>query len=126
MSKILCPQAGKVAGNPTAGRKLMEAVSCIPQMDGMKFESILNSTMQVYSVQRRKTDSLGSGTEIDFFLPLSLHTAPNTLRSDSIWHLILSTLCLSVSTQDHLMVVYLFNLVKTQLVLGEKLCQITS
>lgn len=28
-------------------------------------------------------------------------------------------------TQDHLMVVYLFNLVKTQLVLGEKLSQIT-
>ena len=31
-----------------------------------------------------------------------------------------------MSLQDHLMVVYLFNLVKTQLVLGEKLCQITS
>jgi translation initiation factor 3 subunit F len=65
--------AGDVTGNPTAGRKLMEAVSCIPQMDEATFESILNSTMQ-----------------------------------------------------DHLMVVYLFNLVKTQLVLGEKLCQITS
>ncbi|CAI8032960.1 Eukaryotic translation initiation factor 3 subunit F [Geodia barretti] len=65
--------AGKVEGNPTAGRELMEAVSCMPQMDETKFESILNSTMQ-----------------------------------------------------DHLMVVYLFNLVKTQLVLGEKLCKITS
>ena len=41
-------QSGEVAGNPTAGRKLMEAISSIPQMDEMKFESILNSTMQVY------------------------------------------------------------------------------
>ena len=44
---LFSPQAGKVAGNPTAGRKLMEAVSCIPQMEETKFESILNSTMQV-------------------------------------------------------------------------------
>ena len=44
---LLVHQAGDATGNPTAGRKLMEAVCCIPQMDEATFESILNSTMQV-------------------------------------------------------------------------------
>lgn len=42
-------QAGDVPANPAAGRKLMEAISCIPQMEEAKFESILNSTMQVWT-----------------------------------------------------------------------------
>ena len=91
---LFSPQAGKVEGNPTAGRELMEAVSCMPQMDETKFESILNSTMQV--------------------------------RKDGISVMVQWLLTLSLCMQDHLMVVYLFNLVKTQLVLGEKLCKITS
>ena len=56
---LFSPQAGKVAGNPTAGRKLMEAVSCIPQMEETKFESILNSTMQVYKLESNSSLLLG-------------------------------------------------------------------
>ena len=40
-------QAGQASADSAAGRKLMEAISCIPQMEGSKFETILNSTMQV-------------------------------------------------------------------------------
>ena len=47
LSMCIIIQSGEIVGNQTAGRKLMEAISCIPLMDEMKFEAILNSTMQV-------------------------------------------------------------------------------
>lgn len=79
----------------------MEAISSIPQMEPSKFEGILNSAMQVATpscvVEQLRL----------------LHSLPPTLTPLPL-------------SQDLLMVVYLSNLVKTQLVLGEKLSQLTS
>ena len=42
-----CPQAGKIPPNSTVGRLLMEMVSRVPKIEGPKFDSMLNATMQV-------------------------------------------------------------------------------
>ena len=40
-------QAGKVPGNNSVGRELMDLVTTVPRMSQEDFESILNSNMQV-------------------------------------------------------------------------------
>ena len=44
---LLSPQAGKIPPNSTVGRLLMEMVSRVPKIEGPKFDSMLNATMQV-------------------------------------------------------------------------------
>lgn len=39
-------QAGKIPPNSTVGRLLMEMVSRVPKIEGPKFDSMLNATMQ--------------------------------------------------------------------------------
>ena len=43
----LFPQAGKVPGDNSVGRELMDLVTQVPRMSKEEFESILNSNMQV-------------------------------------------------------------------------------
>ena len=86
------------------GRLLMETISRVPKIEGPKFESLLNSTMQV---------AVHHMLNIHFISTLP-HTHACT-RAHTHTH-----------TQDLLMVVYLANLTKTQMVLGERLSQFKS
>ena len=47
LSSSPSPQAGKIPPNSTVGRLLMEMVSRVPKIEGPKFDSMLNATMQV-------------------------------------------------------------------------------
>ena len=44
---LFSEKAGKVAGNNSVGRELMDLVTSVPRMSKEDFESILNSNMQV-------------------------------------------------------------------------------
>ena len=44
---LFSEKAGKVVGNNSVGRELMDLVTSVPRMSKEDFESILNSNMQV-------------------------------------------------------------------------------
>ena len=50
---VLFAQAGKIPADSQVGRSLMQVVSTVPEIDPAKFESLINSGMQVCCVCAR-------------------------------------------------------------------------
>ena len=103
----------------------METISRVPKIEGPKFESLLNSTMQVRPFFPN-TIIIARILRGYKFLRFSLiKHVPRTFISTNL-RLHDDHYSLYIILQDLLMVVYLAELTKTQMTLGERLSQFKS